>query len=272
MKNIFSELDIFHRLIEDGMSIGRCNATLDALRIMGLCGCAVWREISDAITTIFEPPLDRGEIGPGLARRAVNDLVRLGWVEKATPKLYRNMTLTLVRLTDTGWKAADEVLMVEDWPILHPERSEWDMVQQDHRGGGEAHTVGLLALAWQGRRRGWNVRLCPKQVTWVDRILPCEPDAVVWKLNGGKMTSIRFVEFETQARGKIDKWLKYDQDVPLLVAALTHRRAISLAREIDATGGEMDVYITSLEELLQDGERSKPLMTYPYDLLVNGSV
>lgn len=231
------------------LSEGREQAMKEALRVMAN-GWAVWREI--------ELELVRQGVGPGLAKRAIYDLEAAGYVERTTAKLYLNMGLSLVRLTDRGaieaqWEIEGSFLRV----------SEWEWVDEHHRGGSLRHTAGLLTLAWQARRRGWVVDLCPGRMTYP--LGSVEPDmAVRWKQPVGEKDGMRYVEFEVKPRGKLAKWKRY-ASLPLLAVTFNAGGSETLALEMQRAKrycGE-NWYVMSLQELMQDVDGDRILLGHP---------
>lgn len=238
--------------IWEGLSMGRRETVRLALRLMGELGLAVWREVEERLMAEYE-------VGPGLARRCVYDLLQLGYIYRSTPKLYLNMRLSLIRLTELGLDAAEEVL---GGPC---EPGEWEMVVEGHRNGGEGHQLGMLALAWQARRRGYGVELNPGVIQCAAGDGWIEPDLRVIRAGGSKRDPL-FVEYETKARGKMGKWRRY-MGMKLLAVTGTAGGAKSLRNEMlealpGAMLGKVDWYVTSLQELMQDKALEVRLLTH----------
>ena len=222
------------------LSEGRQMAAETALAVMGRTGMAVGREI--------EGELIRLNVGPGLAKRAVNDLEAFGLVIKAAPKLYRSMKLTLVRLSEYGRE------FYSQWQRVEAAKSEWGRLIEEHDGErNERHTLGVLALAWQARRRGHQVKLLPGRMrgytqvhTWV------EPDLKI--SFPGLHDAWTPVEFETRPRGKMDKWERWSRNNGFGVCTFTERQKESMTRELERAGVRKRAWMMSLEGLMKDPE------------------
>jgi len=123
-----------------------------------------------------------------------------------------------------------------------------------HRGGEwEHHTVGLLAFAWQARRRGWEVELMPE--VSLDGVVP---DARL----GGDCMLTTYAEFEVRPRGRVARWKRWGELARdgIVVCTFTQSGARGIAREFEQAGVRGDV--VSLEELIRsdpDGLKWNPI-------------
>jgi len=105
----------------------------------------------------------------GAAKRLFDTLLEQGLVER---KFFGNgqTKYAVLRLTDNGVVFAAEL----GCPICP---SEWDILVREHNAKEhQRHAFAVLLFAFQARRRGWRVEVCPE----VDHLL-VEPDVLVEK-------------------------------------------------------------------------------------------
>jgi len=217
----------------------RLNLAQEALETLATTGHAVALELCDDLET---------RLGLEAGNRAVKrafmvDLPSLGWAYKATPKVYGNLKLTLLRIDWGGVKQLRGRRAVVN---------EWERMNTEHEGERyERHTLGVLALAWQARRRGHQVKLLPGRMrgytqvhTWV------EPDLKI--SYPGVYGSWVPVEFETRPRGKMRKWAKWKQNHSFGVCTFSEKQRESLGRELERAGVRQRAWMMSLEALMKD--------------------
>jgi hypothetical protein len=215
---------------------------LQALRVVAEDGLAVGLEVQERVNQA------QGYAAVRAVKQAVLvDLPGSGLVIKETPHLYLNMRLALVRLSGEGV----DFCLRSGWRVVD---NDWTVLLEGHRGdAAPRHTLGVLALAWQARRRGLRVRLLPgrrRGYTMVSQWV--EPDLEVSFLDGGR--DIGFVpwEFEVRPRGKAEKWGRWARMVGGWgVCTFTAARRVSLARELEQAGCRP--WMADLETLMRAG-------------------
>ena len=178
--------------------------------------------------------------GNKLIKQAVmEDLPQAGLLVKDVVPFFGPVRLTLVRISEEGVRLGSEI------GIGEPGASEWTQVVDGHRGDEwQRHMVGLLAFAWQARRRMYNPQLLPGRIgkVWPDVYLE-------------KHQQSAYAEFETRARGKLWKWRRAKKSMQSFAVctfkASQRRRIVAECREVGA-----HVQATDLETLLRSDERS----------------
>jgi hypothetical protein len=223
---------------------GRVRLMLWALAALYQTGYAVAQEIR----AFLEDERSYAPGHRGVKRAVMVDLVEEGLAVKETPLFIGPSKLALVRLTDAGYLEGERLLgsaAVE---------SEWERINRLHRGEEwERHTVGLLAFAWQARRRGWDVELMPGH-----NLTGVVPDA---RLSGDCMLTT-YAEFEVRPRGRVARWKRWGELARdgIVVCTFTESGARGIAREFDAA--RVKGNILSLEELIRsdpDGLKWNPI-------------
>ena len=160
---------------------------LQGLYILAASGLSVGAELR----AVMELALGLAPDNRSVQQVFYADLPALGLVIKETPYFIRSSRLALLRLSELGRMACQEM----GWLVID---SEWERLIRSHEGLlYPRHTLGLLAFCWQARLRGWRVELLPQ----VSAAL--EPDVLV--LKGGVDI---YAEFEVQAHRKLEKWEK----------------------------------------------------------------
>lgn len=161
---------------------------LQALAVVALTGLPVIPELCTLITDSLGLSPKNHSIRTAFSV----DLPASGLAISETPQFIGPSRLGLIRLTDVGRKACADL-------GLEVTLSEWERLIRDHNGlQFPRHTLGVLAFAYQARRRGWEVQLLPRTG------MPVEPDLQV-SMNGKDSL---YVEFETRARSHKKKWAK----------------------------------------------------------------
>jgi len=167
------------------------------------------------------------------------DLPEMGLATKGTPQFIGPSRLALVRLTQAGLEVGERLSLGK------PAESEWGRVIERHPGEEwERHTVGLLAFAWQARRRGYQVRLLPEA-----QISGVTPDALIWREGEQPV----YVEFEVRARGRVARWRRWDEAQGLAAVctfAVSARQGIM--REFDVA--QVSGWGTDLQTLIKTDE------------------
>ncbi len=166
-----------------------------ALRTMYQTGYAVAQELRSLVEAAcyYAPGHQR------VKRAFLTELPEMGLVIKGTPQFIGPSRLALVRLTKAGREVGERLGLGE------AAENEWERVNELHRGEEwERHTVGLLAFAWQARRRGYQVKLLPEGGS---RGWGVTPDALIWKEGERNI----YAEFEVRARGRVARWCKWDE-------------------------------------------------------------
>jgi hypothetical protein len=143
------------------------------------------------------------------------DLPELGLAIKEAPYFIRSSRLILLRLSDQGSQACQEL----GWPVI---KSEWDRLICSHEGLlYPRHTLGLLAFCWQARQRDWRTELLPQVKASL------ELDVLVSK-GGGNI----YAEFEIRAHEKLEKWKKSYQFQGFIgLCSFTPKTRIGLVQE-----------------------------------------
>ena len=149
--------------------------------------------------------------------------------------------LGLTRLTDIGRKVCAEM-------GLKPVDAEWDQMIRGHNGlQFPRHTLGVLALACQARRYGWTVVLLPYTGT------PVEPDLLVTEKDNEPI----YVEFETRARSRDEKWYK-NRRWNTYVAVATFTPAMRKALVLECKEVPVRGFATDLQTLTQQERPGLP--------------
>ena len=181
-------------------------------------------------------------------RAMMFDLPGQGYAIKETPKLHLNMRLTLLRLSEAG----REYCQMAGWEIKN---SDWQVMIDGHNGEeDQRHTMGVLALAWQARKRGHDVRLLPGRrrgytmgTHWV------EPDLEIAFLERGRVISFVPFEFETKPRGKEDKWQKWNRVLGGWgICTFGESQRETTWRELKRCGVTHEPWMISLEALMRN--------------------
>ena len=220
-------LDLARRL--NGMRKDRRRRLLQGLYLLAHTGYPLAVELRACLAAnLFIRPQNGG-----LQRLFQVDLPESGLVVSQKLPFIRGSRLTLLRLTEAG----EDVCRQLGWETAE---NEWQRLIDDHRGEDlPLHTAGLLAFCFQVRRRGWEVELLPQASESV------EPDVAVRKGDPGWL----YVEFETEPRGKFEKWRKaYEFQGLVAVAALTPgrcRRLVEECRQSAASGVATDLQTLS---------------------------
>ena len=224
------ELTVFD--YEELWGLGRTRLMLQALRAIWETGFAVAQEIREFLE-------DERSYAPGhrgVKRAVMVDLAEAGLAEKRVLPFIGPGSLALIRLTEDGRMQAQA--------FGRGGESAWERLIRMHRGEEwERHTVGLLAMAWQLRRRGMDVALVPDA-----SLRGVEPDAEVsW--DGGLHL---YMEFEVRARGRVARWKRWGELVREgpLVCTFTEGAARAIAREIEQA--RVRGRVISLERMTQD--------------------
>jgi hypothetical protein len=105
--------------------------------------------------------------------------------------------------------------------------------------------VGLLAFAWQARRRGYNPTLLPGRVNSV------YPDLCLWY---GEPQPL-YAEFETRARAKHWKWRRLGRALGQ-VHVCTFNQVQRRRMVAECLAARVDVRATDLETLLTTPDHS----------------
>jgi hypothetical protein len=206
---------------------------LQALALMALTGFAVVPELCALMETSLRLTPGNHSVRNAFTR----DLPATGLVVLETPQFIGPSRLGLVRLTELGRRTCPELGM-------EVAVSEWEQLILKHNGlQFPRHTLGVLAFAYQARRRGWNVMLLPSTVT------PVEPDLQV-SLNGNDCA---YVEFETRARAHNQKWEKSNR-WNKYVAVATFTAAMRRVLVDECQNFPMRGQATDLETLSKDGD------------------
>lgn len=189
-------------------------------------------------------------LAPGnraVKRAVMEDLPSLGWAYKETPRVMRGVKLSLLRLDWDGAKALYRL-------GVKAVNGEWETMIEKHNGERYArHTLGVLILAWQARKRGHRARLLPgrKQAysqvyTWVEPDLEINFDA------NGAHTWIPF-EVETRVRHKMEKWRKWEKQTGGWgVCVFSAKQRESMRRELEQAG--CHAWMLDIETLMREPE------------------
>jgi hypothetical protein len=202
---------------------------LQGLYLLAATGLSVCQELRAVMEIILE-------ILPGsLSIQQVfhADLPALGLVVKETPYFIRSSRLALLRLSERGHLACQDM----GWPVVE---SELERLIRSHEGLlYPRHTLGLLAFCWQARLRDWRTELLPQ----VDASL--EPDVLVSK-SGVNI----YAEFEIRAHEKLEKWKKvYRFQGFVTLCSFTPKTRTGLVHECKLSG--VSGFATDLHMLTQ---------------------
>lgn len=218
----------------------RFNLAWEALVTLATTGHAVALELcADLEQRLGLEPGNRA-----VERAFFVDLPGLGWAYKETPTVYGNLKLALLRIDQDGVSQ-----LRGQYRIVV---NEWERMNAEHNGETYArHTLGVLALAWQARRRGHQVRLLPGYAgggrQW------SEPDILIDRV-------VR-MEVETRPRNKLDKWLKISKVAkPWGICLFTEKQKFSMWRELAKINLEKRAWLMSLEALMKEKELSVNLL------------
>jgi len=154
--------------------------------------------------------------------RANAHLVKAGLWQVTTVRL--TVAVSLVQLTALGKELMAEIVVT---PVL----SEWEQMQQRHRGGqGQRHHSAAVCLfAYHARLRGYRVLLCPYAPGGA------EPDLLIERDDES-------LYVEVQGRGgevwqRADKWWSaYHVQGEAAICTLTPAQAVRYAREAQRVG------------------------------------
>ena len=208
---------------------------LQALTTVALTGCSVTAELCE----LMEKNLGLMPGNHSVRNAFTNDLPEAGLAITEAQHFIGPSKLGLTRLTDIGRKACAEM-------SLKPVDSEWDQMIRGHSGlQFPRHTLGVLAFTYQARRYGWNVVLLPYTGT------PVEPDLLVIQKDDDPI----YVEFETRARSRDEKWYKnrrWNTYVAVATFTAAMRKALVLeCKEVPVRGFATDLQTLTQREMLE---------------------
>jgi hypothetical protein len=198
---------------------------LQALATVALSGCSVTAELCE----LMENDLGLMPGNHSVRNAVTKDLAATGLAITETHGFIGPSKVGLTRLTPIGQKICAEM-------GLKTVDSEWDQMIRGHNGlQFPRHTLGVLAFAYQARRRGWKVVLLPYTGT------PVEPDLLVSQKDDEPI----YVEFETRARSRGEKWYKnrlWNTYVAVATFTAAIRRAlVQECKEVPVRGQATDL-------------------------------
>jgi hypothetical protein len=210
---------------------------LQAMTTVAGSGCSVTAELCE----LMENNLGLMPGNHSIRNAFTKDLLETGLAITETYRFIGPSKLSLTRLTDIGHKVCAEM-------GLKTVESEWDQMIRGHNGlQFPRHTLGVLAFAYQARRRGWKVVLLPYTGT------PVEPDLLVSRKDDEPI----YVEFETKARARGEKWYKnrlWNTYVAVATFTASIRRAlVQECKEVPVRG-----LATDLQTLVQQDKLGVP--------------
>jgi hypothetical protein len=207
---------------------------MQAMATVSLTGCSVTAELCE----LMENDLGLMPGNHSVRNAFTKDLPETGLAITETYRFIGPSKLSLTRLTDIGHKVCAEI-------GLKTIDSEWDQMIRGHNGlQFPRHTLGVLAFAYQARRRGRKVTLLPYTGT------PVEPDLLVSQEDDEPI----YVEFETRARSRGEKWYKnrlWNTYVAIATFTASIRRAlVQECKEIPVRGQATDLQTLVQQEKL----------------------
>lgn len=207
---------------------------LQALATVSLTGRSVTAELCE----LMENDLGLMPGNHSIRNAFVKDLVETGLAVTETYRFIGPSKLGLTRLTARGQRVCAEM-------GIDTVDSEWDQMIRGHNGlQFPRHTLGVLALAYHARRRGWKVVLLPYTGT------PVEPDLLISQKDDDPI----YVEFETKARSRGEKWYKARVwNTYVAVAAFTaaiRKQVVQECKEVPVRGLATDLQTIIQQEKL----------------------
>ena len=176
----------------------------------------------------------------GSAKRLFDALVEEGFVERIFFGSGQTKYAVL-RLTDKGFVFAFELGCAV-------RKSEWDILAEHHNAEvHRQHAFAVLLFAFQARRRGWQVQVCPK----VDNPL-VEPDVLVEKDGERVYVEVEVLRNPRKRRDGADntwvrKWYnQYHFQGRVAVCTLTPKRMQGIVRYLKPRWRGMATELTTL--------------------------
>jgi len=176
----------------------------------------------------------------GSAKRLFDALVEEGFVERIFFGSGQTKYAVL-RLTDKGFVFAFELGSAV-------RKSEWDILAEHHNAEvHRQHAFAVLLFAFQARRRGWQVQVCPK----VDNPL-VEPDVLVEKDGERVYVEVEVLRNPRKRRDGADntwvrKWYnQYHFQGRVAVCTLTPKRMQGIVRYLKPRWRGMATELTTL--------------------------
>jgi len=207
---------------------------LQALATVAMSGCSVTAELCE----LMENDLGLMPGNHSVRNTLTKDLSATGLAITETCRFIGPSKMGLIRLSEVGRKVCAEM-------GVQTVDSEWDQMIRGHNGlQFPRHTLGVLAFAYQARRRGWKVVLLPYTGT------PVEPDLLVSQKDDEPI----YVEFETRARSRGEKWYKnrlWNTYVAVATFTVAIRRAlVQECKEVPVRGQATDLQTLAQQERL----------------------
>lgn len=174
-------------------------------------------------------------VGSGSTKRVFNRLEKSGLVSQPVYDL-GNLQAAMLLLTEKGATVAKAI-------GFDPVPSEWTMLMQAHGGDQQAkHAALCCTFAYQARKRGWTVDLCPSVEG------PAEPDALI-----AKDDNSIYVEVEAESgdpERRMRKWRNL-ADLQGFVALCANSEAVRERLVTEARAAAPNGVATDVSTLIQ---------------------
>ena len=207
----------------------------------------LWKRVELALQILAEGVALRVEveyrtgIHGGASKRLFDTLLAQGFIEQRLIPMNR-FTYGVVYLTAVGNDFARQEFGIAVKP------SEWDILAKHHNAEvHRQHAFAVLLFAFQARRRGWKVQVCPK----VDKPL-VEPDVLVEKDGERVYVEVEVLRHPRKRRDGADntwvrKWYnQYHFQGRVAVCTLTPKRMQGIVRYLKPRWRGMATELTTL--------------------------
>jgi hypothetical protein len=174
-------------------------------------------------------------VGSGSTKRVFNRLEKSGLVTQPVYDL-GNLQAAMLLLTEKGATVAKAI-------GFDPVPSEWTRLMQAHGGDQQAkHAALCCTFAYQARKRGWTVYLCPAVEG------PAEPDALI--VNDESSIHVEVEAESGDPERRMRKWRNL-ADLQGFVALCANNEAVRERLVTDARAAAPDGVATDVSTLIQ---------------------